>query len=83
MAEAVNRTIREGDVTHHAEVIALSLAQKTTSAGSSFATARFIPLSSHARCAPYCQIREAWVSRVVYRLGSPVMGGLSKMEHLA
>jgi hypothetical protein len=33
-----------------------------------------------AMCA-YC-IREAWISRVVYALGSPVMGGLSKWNIL-
>ena len=29
----------------------------------------------------YC-IREAWISRVVYALASPVMGGLSKWNIL-
>jgi len=33
VAEAINSTIRDGDVTRHAEIIALSRAQKTAGPG--------------------------------------------------
>jgi tRNA(Arg) A34 adenosine deaminase TadA len=80
VAEAVNRTIREGDVTHHAEVIALSLAQKTIGREQLRNCTLYTTIEPCAMCS-YC-IREAWVSRVVYALGSPVMGGLSKWNIL-
>ncbi len=80
VAEAVNRTIREGDVTRHAEVIALSAAQKTLSRQ----TLRHATLYSNVEpCAMCCYcIREACIGRVVYALGSPVMGGVSKWDIL-
>ena len=80
VAEAVNRTIREGDVTHHAEIIALSLAQKTIGREQLRNCTLYTTIEPCAMCS-YC-IREAWVSRVVYALGSPVMGGLSKWNIL-
>jgi tRNA(adenine34) deaminase len=80
VAEAINSTIRDGDVTRHAEIIALSRAQKT---GGRERLRRYTLYSNIEPCAmcAYC-IREAWVSRVVYALGSPVMGGLSKWNIL-
>jgi len=80
VAEAINRTIREGDVTRHAEVIALSQAQKAIGREQLRRYTLYTNIEPCAMCA-YC-IREAWVSRVVYALGSPVMGGLSKWNIL-
>jgi tRNA(adenine34) deaminase len=80
LAEAVNRTIREGDVTRHAEVIALSLAQKTIGREQLRNCTLYSNIEPCAMCS-YC-VREAWVGRVVYALGSPVMGGLSKWDIL-
>jgi tRNA(adenine34) deaminase len=76
VAEAINRTIRDGDVTRHAEVIALSHAQKAIGRGALRHCTVYTNIEPCAMCS-YC-IRETWVSRVVYALGSPVMGGLSK-----
>src|ERR1700704_1157606 len=73
VAEAINRTIREGDVTRHAEVIALSYAQKTIGRAQLRRCKLYSNIEPCAMCS-YC-IREAWISRVVYALGSPVMGG--------
>jgi tRNA(adenine34) deaminase len=80
LAEAVNSTVRDGDVTRHAEIIALSAAQKDFGRQ----TLRHATLYSNVEpCAMCCYcIREAWIGRVVYALSSPVMGGVSKWNIL-
>jgi tRNA(adenine34) deaminase len=80
VAEAINSTNRDGDVSRHAEVIALSHAQKAIGRGQLRHYTLYTNIEPCAMCS-YC-IREAWVSRVVYALGSPVMGGLSKWNIL-
>lgn len=80
VAEAINRTIRDGDVTRHAEAIALSQAQKTIGRAELRRSTIYSIVEPCAMCS-YC-IRETAVSRVVYALGSPVMGGLSKWNIL-
>ncbi len=80
VAEAINSTIRDGDVTRHAEILALSQAQQTIGRERLRHHTLYTNIEPCAMCS-YC-IREAWVSRVVYALGSPVMGGLSKWNIL-
>jgi tRNA(adenine34) deaminase len=80
VAEAINRTIRDGDVTRHAEVIALSHAQKTIGWKHLRRCTLYSNIEPCAMCS-YC-IRETWIGRVVYALSSPVMGGLSKWNIL-
>jgi len=80
VAEAINRTIREGDVSRHAEVIALSRAQKAVGRNELRRHTLYTNIEPCAMCS-YC-IREAWVGRVIYSLGSPVMGGHSKWNIL-
>jgi tRNA(adenine34) deaminase len=80
VAEAINRTVRDGDVTRHAEVIALSDAQKAISREQLRHHTLYTNVEPCAMCS-YC-IREAWVGRVVYAIGSPVMGGLSRWNIL-
>jgi tRNA(adenine34) deaminase len=80
VAEGINSTIRDGDVTRHAEVIALSHAQKTVGRERLRRYTLYSNIEPCAMCS-YC-IREAWVSRVVYALGSPVMGGFSRWNVL-
>src|ERR1700732_743053 len=80
LAEAINHTIRDGDVTRHAEVIALSQAQKAIGRGQLRHYTLYPNIEPCAMCS-YC-IREAWVGRVVYALSSPVMGGFSKWNIL-
>jgi tRNA(adenine34) deaminase len=80
VAEAINRTVREGDVTRHAEVIALGNAQKAVGRKQLRRYTLYTNVEPCAMCS-YC-IRESWVGRVVYALGSPVMGGLSKWNIL-
>ena len=80
VAEAINRTVRQSDVSRHAEVIALSQAHKMVGREQLRHCTLYTNIEPCAMCS-YC-IREAWVGRVVYALGSPVMGGLSKWNIL-
>jgi tRNA(adenine34) deaminase len=80
VAQAINRTIRENDVTRHAEIIALSNAQKTIGRELLRRCTLYSNIEPCAMCS-YC-VRETSISRVVYGLGSPVMGGLSKWNIL-
>ena len=80
VAEAINRTVRQSDVSRHAEVVALSQARKTVSRDQLRHCTLYTNIEPCAMCS-YC-IREAGVGRVVYALGSPVMGGLSKWNIL-
>ncbi len=76
VAEAINDTIRDSDVSRHAEVIALSQARKALSRQELARASLYTNIEPCAMCS-YC-IREAWVGRVVYSLHSPIMGGASK-----
>lgn len=80
VAEAINRTVRDGDLSRHAEVIALSEAQKAIGRKQLSRSTLYTNIEPCAMCS-YC-IREAGVGRVAYALGSPVMGGLSKWNIL-
>jgi tRNA(adenine34) deaminase len=80
LAEAINHTIRDGDVTRHAEVIALSHAQKAIGREQLRHYTLYTNIEPCAMCS-YC-IREAWIGRVVFALSSPVMGGVSKWNIL-
>ena len=80
VAEGINTTLRDADVTRHAEVIALSDAQKRLGREGLRRCTLYSNIEPCAMCA-YC-IREAWISRVVYALASPVMGGHSKWNIL-
>ena len=80
VAEGINSCMRGGDVSRHAEIIALSQAQRTVGRERLRGYTLYSNIEPCAMCA-YC-IREAWVSRVVYALDSPVMGGFSKWNVL-
>jgi tRNA(adenine34) deaminase len=80
VAEAVNRTIRDSDVTRHAEIIALSAAQKALGRLRLRHATLYSNVEPCAMCC-YC-IREAWIGRVAYSLSSPIMGGVSKWNIL-
>jgi tRNA(adenine34) deaminase len=80
LSEAINHTVRDGDVTRHAEVIALSQAQKAVGRMELRHYTLYTNIEPCAMCS-YC-IREAWIGRVVYALSSPVMGGFSKWNIL-
>ena len=80
VAESINRVKHDSDVTRHAEVVAISAAQKALRCTSLddcviYGSAEPCVLCSYA-------IRESRISRVVYGLHSPHMGGLSKWNVL-
>ncbi|HZL31437.1 MAG TPA: nucleoside deaminase [Pseudolabrys sp.] len=80
IAETTNQVRCEGDVSRHAEILAIACAQRTLkhkslSRCTLYATVEPCPMCSFA-------IREAGVGKVVYALTSPVMGGLSKWNIL-
>ncbi len=80
IAEAANRTVRDGDASRHAEVIALSCARKTVNRRDLAGATLYSTIEPCAMCS-FC-IRESWVGRVVYALDSPMMGGASKWNIL-
>lgn len=80
IAEAINQVRREGDVTRHAELVALSKAQevlkrKDLSGCTLYTTVEPCPMCSFP-------IRETRISRVVYAISSPIMGGVSRWNIL-
>ena len=79
IAESANRAAREGDVSRHAEIVAIAQARKRSGAKLGDCT-----LYSNVEPCPMCSfcIREAGIGRVVFALGSPVMGGLSRWDVL-
>jgi tRNA(adenine34) deaminase len=80
VAETINRVVADADVTRHAEILAISAAQKAL--GRSDLSDCTI-YSSVEPC-PMCSfpIRETRIGRVVYSISSPMMGGLSKWNVL-
>lgn len=76
VAESINRVAHEHDVTRHAEVVAISAAQKALGTVSLDDCMIYV---SAEPCAYCCYaIRESRIGRVVYGLRSPHMGGVSK-----
>jgi tRNA(adenine34) deaminase len=76
LTEAINRVAHEKDVTRHAEVVAISAAQKALNSVSLDDCTIYV---SAEPCAYCCYaIRESRIPRVVYALSSPHMGGVSK-----
>jgi tRNA(adenine34) deaminase len=76
VTESINRVAHERDVTRHAEVVAISAAQKALGTVSLDDCAIYV---SAEPCAYCCYaIRESRIGRVVYALSSPHMGGVSK-----
>jgi tRNA(adenine34) deaminase len=80
VAEATNLVRQEGDVTRHAELVAISKAQKAVGRKN---LSRCTLYSTVEPC-PMCSfpIRETRMKRVVFAIGSPTMGGVSKWNIL-
>ena len=76
VAESINRVTQDGDVTRHAEVVAISAAQKALDTVSLDDCALYVNAEPCAFCS--YAIRESRIGRVVYALSSPHMGGVSK-----
>jgi tRNA(adenine34) deaminase len=76
VTESINRVAHERDVTRHAEVVAISAAQKALDTVSLDDCTIYV---SAEPCAYCCYaIRESRIGRVVYGLSSPHLGGVSK-----
>jgi tRNA(adenine34) deaminase len=80
VAESMNRVRHDGDVTRHAEVVAISQAQRKLGTVSLDDCEIYI----NAEPCVFCgyAIRESRIRRVVYGLSSPHMGGVSKWNVL-
>jgi tRNA(adenine34) deaminase len=80
VAESINRVKHDSDVTRHAEVVAISAAQKALGSTSLDGCVIY----GSAEPCVFCSyaIRESRIGRVVYGLHSPYMGGLSKWNVL-
>lgn len=80
VAESINRVAHERDVTRHAEVVAISQAQKALGATSLDDCTIYVSAEPCAYCS--YAIRESRIGRVIYGLRSPHMGGVSKWNVL-
>jgi tRNA(adenine34) deaminase len=80
VAEAGNRVVAEGDVTRHAELIAVSEAQRVLGKRRLKGCTIYSNVEPCVMCS--MPIREAGINRVVYSICSPVMGGFSRWNVL-
>jgi len=80
VVETTNQVKQLGDVTRHAELVAVSEAQKALGRKDLSGCT----LYSNVEPCPMCSfpIRETRISRVVFAISSPMMGGLSKWNVL-
>jgi tRNA(adenine34) deaminase len=76
VSEAINRVYRETDVTRHAELIAVSDAQKSLGRNDLSDCTLYSTVEPCAMCS--FPIRETRISKVIFAIRSPVMGGFSK-----
>jgi tRNA(adenine34) deaminase len=79
LGESANCTERDSDVSRHAEIVAIAQARNMLGAKLAECT-----LYTNVEPCPMCAfcIREAGIGRVVFALGSPIMGGLSRWNVL-
>lgn len=80
VAESTNRVSHEHDVTRHAEIVAISLAQHSLSTISLDDCEIYVNAEPCVMCS--FAIRESRIRRVVYGLSSPHMGGVTKWNVL-
>jgi tRNA(adenine34) deaminase len=80
LSEGVNRVARDRDITRHAELLAISAAQKAVGKTKLKNCTLYSIIEPCAMCA--FPIREAHLKRVVFSLRSPLMGGYSRWNIL-
>ena len=80
VAESTTRATGDGDITRHAELLAISEAQRTLGTTSLAQCTIYSNVEPCVMCA-FC-IRETNIRRVVYSIASPVLGGVSKWNIL-
>jgi tRNA(adenine34) deaminase len=81
VAESINRVKHDSDVTRHAEVVAISAAQKALGSTSLDDCVIYGSVEPCVFCS--YAIRESRIGRVVFGLHSPHMGGMSKWNVLS
>jgi tRNA(adenine34) deaminase len=80
ISESINMVRNEGDVTRHAEMLAISSAQKKMRSTSLHECTIYSTIEPCAMCS--YAIRESRIGRVIFGLRSPVMGGDSRWNIL-
>lgn len=80
ISESLNMVRNEGDVTRHAEMLAISSAQKKMRSTSLHECTIYSTIEPCAMCS--YAIRESRIGRVIFGLRSPVMGGNSRWNIL-
>ncbi|MCC7346275.1 MAG: nucleoside deaminase [Variibacter sp.] len=80
LVETVNRVVRDKDLTHHAELVAVSQAYRMRDR----VKLKDCTLYANVEPCPMCSfaIRESGIGRVVFSLRSPLMGGHSRWDIL-
>ncbi len=80
VVETTNRVVKDADVTRHAELAAISQAQKILGRRDLADCTLYTTVEPCAMCS--FAVRETRIGRVVFAIRSPVMGGLSKWNVL-
>jgi tRNA(adenine34) deaminase len=80
VVEATNDVVNGGDVTRHAEIIAISRAQKKLGRKDLSSCTLYSNVEPCAMCS--FPMRETSIARVVFAISSPMMGGHSKWNVL-
>jgi len=80
VVESTNRVALEADVTRHAELVAVSEAQKILGRKDLSGCTLYSTIEPCAMCS--FPIRETRIGRVVFAIASPMMGGFSKWNVL-
>jgi len=80
IVESLNRVKRDGDLTRHAEIVAVGMAQRALGTKDLSGCTLYTNVEPCAMCS--FPIRETRISRVVYAIGSRLMGGDSKWDVL-
>lgn len=80
ITEATNEVVRKNDVTRHAELLAISQAQKALGRRELADCTLYSNVEPCVMCS--FPARETSIGRVVFAISSPLMGGFSKWEVL-
>lgn len=80
VAETTNEVVKKGDVTRHAEIVAVSQAQAVLGRKDLSRCTIYSNVEPCIMCA--FPMRETFISRVIFAISSPMMGGFSKWNVL-